>query len=430
MNPTLWAASVRVRCVDCQIESRVDRSIWQRAVAAGQTVCWHCGSKQAGTITEELPPDVVRLLASAGRDRNTPWHGAKYQSGDLVLVRKTLGGSEDGPGVGGDMHVKRVLAGPGQTVSVDDSRLLLVDGMRPDFPGLPKVLVDSDSHRGGLHAEGDSRWQRAANGWTVYQHVSVYRAGRPIPVMDDYPGNVGLARRLRPARRLSLVFSVPSNWSHGNAEGSWNLQCRWWTGRGFVEQSLTENQWNAVGRGKSAIRFRQPITLPNAAPAGRSVTTGDRPLPSTSALRTSLPSISSSSDAKASLVSPSRPVALRLTFSGVKSGEVDSDSGARVFPDFRPDALRLERDVQYAVGAVNVLGRSAAMTDPRVIPTEDQEKMHPQQDGLRLVVYPVELGSAEYFIVGDNVPFSVDSRHFGPVEEKEVLGRVSKEGVK
>jgi len=38
--------------------------------------------------------------------------------------------------------------------------------------------------------------------------------------------------------------------------------------------------------------------------------------------------------------------------------------------------------------------------------------------------YPIELGSDEYFVVGDNVPTSSDSRDFGVIEERTIKGRV------
>jgi type IV secretory pathway protease TraF len=34
------------------------------------------------------------------------------------------------------------------------------------------------------------------------------------------------------------------------------------------------------------------------------------------------------------------------------------------------------------------------------------------------------LGSSEYFVVGDNVPVSLDSRDFGVIQERAVKGRV------
>lgn len=39
--------------------------------------------------------------------------------------------------------------------------------------------------------------------------------------------------------------------------------------------------------------------------------------------------------------------------------------------------------------------------------------------------YPMELGSGEYFVVGDNVPVSLDSRNFGVIQDRDIKGRVA-----
>ncbi len=38
--------------------------------------------------------------------------------------------------------------------------------------------------------------------------------------------------------------------------------------------------------------------------------------------------------------------------------------------------------------------------------------------------YPIRIPQGHYYVVGDNVPFSIDSRSFGPIEAANILGRV------
>jgi type IV secretory pathway protease TraF len=48
-------------------------------------------------------------------------------------------------------------------------------------------------------------------------------------------------------------------------------------------------------------------------------------------------------------------------------------------------------------------------------------RLNPAHD---LAVYPLHLGADEWFLVGDNVPVSIDSRDWGTIPEDQILGRV------
>ena len=48
-------------------------------------------------------------------------------------------------------------------------------------------------------------------------------------------------------------------------------------------------------------------------------------------------------------------------------------------------------------------------------------RLRPHDDRAR---YPIRLGRREYFVVGDNVPVSLDSRDFGVIQERAIKGRV------
>ncbi len=86
-----------------------------------------------------------------------------------------------------------------------------------------------------------------------------------------------------------------------------------------------------------------------------------------------------------------------------------SSSGSRVPPTelSRPVALRVtgtERDVS----------RLMIWRPPRY-------RCDVDAGGLRL---PLRLGHQEYFVLGDNSPLSVDSRHFGPIPQSRIVGRI------
>jgi len=38
--------------------------------------------------------------------------------------------------------------------------------------------------------------------------------------------------------------------------------------------------------------------------------------------------------------------------------------------------------------------------------------------------WPLQLGDDEYFVLGDNVPLSIDSRHWGPISRQRIVGRI------
>lgn len=44
--------------------------------------------------------------------------------------------------------------------------------------------------------------------------------------------------------------------------------------------------------------------------------------------------------------------------------------------------------------------------------------------GITQIKYPYTIPSGQYFVIGDNAQNSLDSRHFGAIGEKKVLGKV------
>ena len=90
----------------------------------------------------------------------------------------------------------------------------------------------------------------------------------------------------------------------------------------------------------------------------------------------------------------------------------------RVFVDGRALALRpLNRAEFEWVAPINHIGSNVYDEDGHWIsftPGEGKYRNHP----------PVRLGSHEYFLVGDNRDNSADSRIWGPMAERQILGKV------
>lgn len=306
MNPTLWDVSFQTLCPNCEIPIRIDASLWERAVSTGHGRCWHCGSELdlANTNYTTLPPDEVGLT-------KTPIE--KLMPGDLVLLRHPIDERH------GDLHVKRILAIAGQTVSIDDRSRLLVDGQVPRFETAPKLLVDSGRYR------LDSRWQPIGDRWWRYEHRLVHRGNRPGPILDDYPGNLAIDRLLNPVSSISV---------------------------------RAQNQTSDQSNGLPAI---EEIRLWHEAHK---------------------PTLGLSSES---------PVAVRLR----EYSDPDSISSAI-------KSLRVYREIVY-------------------LDTPTQTPRLPQR-------YPVTLAKNEFFVVGDNVPLSLDSRSWGPIQHKNLIGQVLSAG--
>ena len=361
MNPTFWGCSRTLICQSCGVTIRVDEKLLQLAIEQASAVrhssaCWHCGTALAQTQlaaalkASALPPDVIDVSACVPTD---------LQDGDILLVEKH------------GIHVKRLLGKPGQTVSVDDSGRLLVDGRRPAFPSMPHVAVDRDRLRvsSRWHAVGEkATWQRRADrswlaqddsGWLAYKHQNVYRAAGPGRVLDDYPGNLGIERSLYPADGLSLRFQLSTPRSVEPTKVK--VWVAYWTAQGIDVQHQTVVVHDAID-----------------------VAATTKPTSSAARERTA------STMVPIDLLSPPQPIGLRLSSSAGRQVEIRD--------------LSVNRGVLYRI-------------NPTVPPIDVRVSNRPPK-------YPFQLDGNEWFVVGDNVPLSIDSRSWGVVRTRDILGRV------
>lgn len=302
MNPTLWDISFRTLCPNCEIPMRIDASLWERAVSTGRARCWHCGGNLDPANAEfvKLPPDEVCLT-------KTPIE--ELRPGDLVLLRHA---TDQLPG---SLHVKRLLAIPDQTVSVDEQSRLLVDDQIPRFETASKLLVDSGRYR------LDSRWHPIGNRWWRYEHHLVHRGNRLGPILDDYPGNISIDRMQYPVSSIS----VQSQMDGGDQA----------KGLSVIEEIRLWNEPPQQSLGLSA----------------------------------------------------ENPIAVRLR------NHSDPNVISSVI-----QSLNIYREVVYLASG-------------------------PEMQNLK-ESYPITLAKDEFFVVGDNVPLSLDSRCWGPIQRKDLVGQV------
>ena len=57
-------------------------------------------------------------------------------------------------------------------------------------------------------------------------------------------------------------------------------------------------------------------------------------------------------------------------------------------------------------------------------PVKENEILHGYQQSSSEISYPYRIPDHEYFCMGDNRPVSLDSRAFGTLKEKQILGKV------
>lgn len=353
MNPTLWDASVLVQCQRCEVQTRVDAEVVRQTASDKTIVCWHCGfrSQSPPEKIERLPPDRLLVVINPG---------APIAPGDLVVFAHSTTTETEGPTTGAE--VKRVLAVEGQCVSADPTGRLLVDGCQPTFERSPKISGrprprDEITRSGRSWVAVDDtrldvttshnlpaycRWQVDEEGYWTYSHRSVYRNGRPIAILDDYPSNWHVDRTLHPADRIALTVDLPTT-----PKPYQNIQfkCRGWqisTNSGQTETLTIEPNDHEIRVVLDRVDHREE----------------------------------------------SSSIAFRIN----RSDEpLRGDGVQRAIPS----RIRIDRALVYRV------------------------------DDRGPDFSSVVLNKNELFVVGDNVPVSVDSRHRGPVHASAVLGLAS-----
>ncbi|TWT93083.1 S26 family signal peptidase [Neorhodopirellula pilleata] len=360
MNPTLWDASVVVRCPACHIRTRVDAEVVRQTASEKKHFCWNCGrhDDSAPEIVERLPPDRLEVTQT---DR------AAIVPGDVVVLESSPSVRFDHSDAAANgkriAEVKRVLAVGGQRVSVDPLGQLLVDGCLPQWAKIqttdesgkfsqvglgPNRIAVSDTSWDVFATDSlpmDGRWHIDEEGYWTYTHRSVYRGGRPAKIMDDYPCNWHLERTLHPVNQILVTIDWQSK---SSIRRRVHFRCQGWR----------------IGSSEAAVQ-----TI---------------------------------------MMEPDEP-SIRVVFNRIEHVEMPAVIAFRVEPADSVD--RTAKDE----GSPSVIPTRLRIDRPIVYRTDD-----------RLPAWTnVTLKDNQIYVVGDNVPVSIDSRHRGPIPRSAVLGTVS-----
>ena len=354
--------------------------------------CPSCGRSEIpidATVVDEVPSIVPCFLCGGA----TAIDSEVVHQGDLVLVEPIADSSQLSIGQlvaidakdGQSVRVKRIVALGGQEVGETGGRLL-VDGQRIedrlhelDSSLVPRMLIADSSRTAAAKSKprwiasdrSDSTWQHdrghwsidvtEESGWLVYHHVNVHEGGNASSVMDDYEYNASLLRKLNEVDRLHATAEF-------DADRPCDLEFAYWTSRGI--RTGTDARDVAAGieaRDVAAVR-----------PAASAVGSHDA--------RYFLSQRESEyvSRIESTIYTPpvtrKSPIAVRI----IATGESNS---------VRIRKLSVWKFVEY-----------------RLRRTDDRSR------------YPMRLASDEYFVVGDNVPVSIDSRDHGPIRRDQIIG--------
>jgi len=399
MAPTLWGAHAQLSCDGCGIAWPIH---WQPDLRPrGPVTCWNCGAA-VSTATAEIRLGTSVRLHPIDRDRFLPIPGQLVaiefprQPDGLTDQSSDRPADEQRASDHPQLTVKRIAALPGQQLSHRDG-LLCVDDRPIDewFDTLAHAdnpptawpvsfPVHDDAYR---PPDGMSRWTARAIVGPTDSSPSPLAAtsassdisedsGRMEPPAPDsirgIPGGFHLAAKERPSAWLSyhhqaaydrLRPDVIRDDVPGNA-----TEVRTLRPVDRLQFALTAV---STGRFEIEVEFRL---------AGHRFV--DRRIAQGGTIRLEFDSAAASlREALTASSQPQRepPISLRLT------------SGTAEISD-----LAIHRRLRY-----------------RIEPAEAVK-----------LPWPLRLKPGEIYVLGDNVPLSIDSRHFGPISIDRLVGRI------
>ena len=342
MAPTLFGECAHYMCEGCT-QHNLFFLYQDGVVSERQLKCFHCKNPFHNTSSfPKYAGDRVQVKLYAG-DHQVDRRGVKR--GRLVAVKHS-----------GQIHVKRVVGLPGETVDTSGLHLTVNQNRIEDLLYhaksnfvVPWVLVSHDSapkvtpwesvSSSGRSSQG---WKRSCEGLWISEAASsdwlVYSPGlhpakkQDDPIWDDLPFNIGNSRKLFPVDRLRI-----SGVSLNDAV----VKFQFWT-----TECPRQLQRNLAAGESFSLSCYDASEL-------------------------------SKEDKERPMVAMNRPLAISCA-NGIA----------------RLDEIKVERLIEY--------------------------RMRPHDKNQ----YPITLGESEYYLLGDNVPLSMDSREWGPMPEALLIGEI------
>jgi type IV secretory pathway protease TraF len=379
MAPTLWGPTAELICGACGVVWPVH---WQPTLRPRTAVtCWNCGASVAIDGAVLKPGDEVWLEPLARED-------ARLSAGDLVAIaapeahsphethlQHAPAGGVSGVPAQPILRVKRLVAGPGQRVTHLGGQLHVDDAAV--VSSTVWIPVHHDAYRRDSYSWWKPQTQASGNG-----SIRITADGFHLKAIIQSPHDSAAAA---------------SDWLVYHHRDVHN-QLQPDSVRDDVPWNVTEvRKLLPVARLRLSLRVATDVAGllevafwdgTGAAMEKRRITAGggdleiEGPRVRHRALNdTTMPGIAAAAKAGLDLpeLSQEKPIAMRIT---APAAEVSQ--------------IRIDRPLEYTIDS-----RLAAS-----------------------IHWPIELGADGYFVLGDNVPLSIDSRQFGPITRSGIVGRI------